>query len=159
MVFGIVLLSFLLLILIIYFLLFKEYSEIMANLETLVKVLETRDLLLMRILPEIKNKKTKDKMTKLISNRVEAKKKGNDAIVEADVEINKNLKPIYDELNTSQNPIVKHEFQKIIQLEKKLKIIRREYSSAVDKYNDKISKKPKFYIMKLHMKPLNTYKF
>ena len=35
----------------------EEYKDVMANFETLVKVLETRDLLLMRILPEIKNKK------------------------------------------------------------------------------------------------------
>jgi len=159
LVLGIIVLSILLIVLLIYFILFKEYSEVMANYETLVKVIETRDLILMRVLPEIKSKKVKDDMTKYIAARMNAKKTGNDDLVKADVNINKHLKPVYDELNNSQNPIVKEEFKRIVNLEKKLKIIRREYNNSVDKYNEKISKRPKLFIKRLHMKPLNTYKF
>ena len=140
-------------------LLFKEHSEVMANYETLVKVIETRDLLLMRVLPEIKNKRIKDDMTKFVAARMNAKKTGNDDLVKADVDINKRLKPIYDELSKSQNPIVKEEFRKIVNLEKKLKTIRREYNNSVDRYNEKLSRRPKLFIKRLHMKPLNTYKF
>ncbi len=159
MVFGIIVLVVLVIYLLVHTLVFKEYSEVMANFDTLVKVIETRDLLLMRVLPEIKNKRIKEDMTKFISARMNAKKTGNDDLVKADVDINKRLKPIYDELSKSQNPIVKEEFKKIVNLEKKLKTIRREYSESVDRYNEKLSKKPKLYIQKLHMKPLNTYKF
>ena len=159
MIFGIVVLSTLLIGLSIYLFLFKEYSEVMANYETLVKVIETRDLILMRVLPEIKNKRLKDDMTKFIAARMNAKKTGNDDLVKADVDINKRLKPVYDELNKSQNPIVKEEFKRIVNLEKKLKTIRREYNNSVDKYNAKLVKRPKLFIKKLHMKPLNTYKF
>lgn len=159
MVWGIILLVFLSIVLILYICLFKEYSAVMGNYNTLLKVIETRDLLLMRILPEIRNKKTKDEMAMLVSNRMEAKRKGNNELIKTDVEINKKLKPIYDEINKTKNPIAKEEFRRIINLEKKLKVIRREYNSAVEKYNEKIRKKPNFYIKKLKMIPLNTYNF
>ena len=159
MILGIVFLVVVCIVLLVYILLFKEYSEVMANFTTLLKVIETRDLLLMRVLPEIKNKKTKDDMSVLIATRMEAKKHGNDALIKADVDINKKLKPIYDEFNKSKNPIVKEAFRNIVNLEKKLKVIRREYNNSVDKYNAKLVKKPKLYVKRLHMKPLNTYEF
>lgn len=159
MVLGIILLVILLVVLFLYIMLFKEYSEVMANFETLVKVIETRDLLLMRILPEIKSKRIKAEMTELVDKRMSAKKQGNDALIKCDVDINKKLKPIYDEINKSQNPIVREEFRRVINLEKKLKVIRREYNTAVEKYNARITKNPKLFLKYLRMRPLNTYEF
>jgi hypothetical protein len=138
---------------------FKEYNEVEANYETLIKVLETRDLLLMRVLPEIKSNKTKEQITNLVSNRLNAKKISADELILRDVELNKKLKVVYDELNESKNPIVREEFRKIVHLEKNLKQIRRNYNEAVEKYNAKFSKNPKLYLKRLHMKPLNTYDF
>ena len=57
MILGVVLLIVIGIVYLGYLLYFKEYKEVMANFQTLVKVLETRDLLLMRILPDIKDKK------------------------------------------------------------------------------------------------------
>ena len=159
MILGIVLSVILIVVCGFYIFFFKEYSEVMANYETLVKVLETRDLMLMRILPEIKNKAKKDEITTLVSKRMDAKSIGNNELVKADVDINKKLKPLYDEFNKSKNPIVKEVFRRIVNLEKKLKIIRREYNKAVEAYNDKIVKHPKRYIKFLHMKPLDNYNF
>ena len=159
MIIGIIILVVLIIILSLYVFFFKEYSEVMANFETLVKVLETRDLILMRILPEIKNKSKKEEITKLVSDRMEAKSIGNNELVKADVEINKRLKPLYDEFNKSPNPIVKEGFRRIVHLEKQLKVIRREYNKSVEKYNDRIVKHPKIYIKHFHMKPLDNYNF
>ena len=157
MVLGIILLVIISIILILYFLFFKEYSFVMGNFKTLIKVIDTRDIILLRLLPEIKNKKIKDDMTMLINERIHSKNLGNDKLVELDCKINKKLDRIYKELNDSKNPIVKEELRRIINLEKKLKIIRREYNDAVETYNAKLLKHPKTMIKLIHMKLLNTY--
>ncbi len=159
MIIGIILLIIVIIFLILYLFFFKEYSEVMANYATLIKVVETRDLILLRILPEIKNKKKRESISELIGKRMDAKNKGNNEFILCDVNINKNLKPIYDEINKIDNPIVKSEFKRIINLEKKLKIIRREYSNSAQKFNEKLVKHPKSFIKFWHMKPLDTYEF
>ncbi len=157
MVLGIILLIIVFLYILISTTVFKEYNEVEANFETLVKVLETRDLLLMRVLPEVKNKKTKEIIAKLVSERMNAKKQGADELLIKDVALNRQLKNVYDEINFSKNPIVKEEFRRIVHLEKKLKQIRRQYNESVDKYNKVFIKHPKLYLKYLKMKPLNTY--
>jgi len=157
MILGIILLVVVIVYFLISTLVFKEYNEVEANYNTLLKVLETRDIILMRLLPEIKSKRTREEIAKLVSERMEAKKKGTNIIIRKDVELNKHLKPIYDEINESKNPIVKEEFKRIIKLEKSLKNIRREYTSSAEKYNEKFSKHPKLYLKYLRMKPLDTY--
>ena len=157
MILGIVLLVVVIIYFLISTLVFKEYNEVEANYETLLKVLDTRDVILLRILPEIKSKRTREEMTKLVSDRMEAKKKGTNEIIRKDVELNKHLKPIYDEINISKNPLVKEEFRRIIRLEKSLKNIRREYTASAEKYNEKFIKHPKLFLKYLRMKPLDTY--
>ena len=157
LIIGIVLFVIFILLLIIRFLFFREYAIVMGNFETLIKVLETRDLLLMRLLPEIKNKKIKDDMSLLVSERMDAKRLGNDKLIETDVKINKKLNRIYTELNNSQNPIVREELRRIVSLEKKLKVIRREYNKAVEVYNNKLTNHPKIMIKFWKMRPLNLY--
>ncbi len=157
LIIGIIFICIVFIFFIVYQLLFKEYSLVRGTFETLVKVIETRDLILMRLLPEIKNKKIKDDMTALIGERIEAKQLGNDKILEMDVKINKKLDRIYSELNKSKNPIVIEELKKAVNFEKKLKTIRREYNKAVEIYNNKLIKHPKLMMKFLKMRPLNTY--
>ena len=157
LIIGIIFICIVFIFFIVYQLLFKEYSLVRGTFETLVKVIETRDLILMRLLPEIKNKKIKDDMTALIGERIEAKQLGNDKVLEMDVKINKKLDRIYSELNKSKNPIVIEELKKAVNFEKKLKTIRREYNKAVEIYNNKLIKHPKLMMKYLRMRPLNTY--
>lgn len=140
-----------------YLLYFKEYKEVMANFETLVKVLETRDLLLMRILPEIKDKKVKEETARLVENRMKCKNAGCNAFIKSDVELNKQLYLTYPELEKIKNVLVREEFKRIITLEKKLKVIRREYNQAVEKYNQNLIHHKKMCMKYLRMKPLDTY--
>lgn len=141
-----------------YLLYFKEYKEVMGNFETLVKVLETRDLLLMRILPEVKNKKIQEETTRLVQQRMDCKNGGCNAFIKSDVELNKQLKKTYPEIDNIKNTLVREEFKSIIVLEKKLKIIRRKYNEAVEKYNQNLIHHKKMCIKYLRMKPLDTYK-
>ena len=157
MVIGIVLFCFFVIILLIYFLIFKEYSTMLMSYEMLVKVLETRNLILMRILPEIKDKKAKKEITSYVEQMINYKRTNNDKVLELDVSINKKLDKIYSELNKSKNPVVLEELKRVINFEKKLKIIRREYNKAVDEYNSKLIKHPKLMAKYLKMRPYNTY--
>ena len=157
MIIGIIFLSVLIIFAIIYFSLFREYSQMMHSYEMLVKVLETRNLILMRILPEIKDKKTKKEITSYIDGMIQNKRANNDKVLELDVCINKKLDKVYSELNTSKNPVVKEELKKAVNFEKKLKIIRREYNNSVEKYNNKLIKHPKLMAKCLKMRPYNTY--
>jgi len=157
MVFGIVLFSFLFVLAILYFLLFKEYAHMMNNFELLVKVVETRNLVLMRILPEIKNKGLKKEITKMVDDMMVAKRENNDKFIQLDVDINKKLDSVYSELNKSKNPLVIEELKKAVNFEKKLKTIRREYNKVVEVYNAKICKHPKLMAKFLKMRPYNTY--
>ncbi len=157
MVIGIVLFCFFVIILLIYFLIFKEYSTMLRSYEMLVKVLETRNLILMRILPEIKDKKVKKEITSYVEQMINYKRTNNDKVLELDVSINKKLDKIYSELNKSKNPVVLEELKRVVNFEKKLKIIRREYNKAVDEYNSKLIKHPKLMAKFLKMRPYNTY--
>ena len=157
MVIGIVLFCILLIAFLIYLLVFREYSAMLRAYEMLVKVLEARNLILMRILPEIKDKKTKKEITAHIDEMISYKRTNNDKILELDVLINKKLDKVYSELNKSKNPIVLEELKKAVNFEKKLKIIRREYNKAVEEYNAKLVKHPKLMAKFLKMRPYNTY--
>lgn len=155
---GIILFLICIIIFLVYMLYFKEYKDVMANFQTLVKVLETRDLLLMRILPELRDNKIKADTTKLIEQRMACKDKGCNALIKSDVELNKQLNITYKEMDKLKNALVREEFKRIVSLEKKLKTIRREYNKAVDEYNQNLIYHKKMCIKYLRMKPLDTYK-
>ncbi len=158
MIWGIILLVFIGIVWLFYMLYFKEYKEVMANFQTLVKVLETRDLLLMRILPEIKDKKIKADTIRLVEDRMNGKNQGCNAFIKCDVELNRQLRITYQEIEKLKNALVREEFRRIVFLEKKLKTIRREYNLSVDKYNQNLIHHKKMCIKYLRMKPLDTYK-
>ena len=157
MILGIVLFSILFIFVIIYLLLFKEYAHVMNSYDLLVKVVETRNLVLMRILPEIKNKGLKNEVTKMVDDMIKAKRDTNDKFIQLDVDINKKLDKVYSELNGSKNPLVIEELKKAVNFDKKLKVIRREYNKVVEEYNAKLCKHPKLMAKFLKMRPYNTY--
>lgn len=155
---GVILLVIIAIIFLIYMLYFKEYKEVMGNFQTLVKVLETRDLLLMRILPELSDKKIKEETARLVDQRMQCKNAGCNNLIRSDVELNKQLTQTYKEIDKLKNALVREEFKRIISLEKKLKVIRREYNNSVEKYNKNLIAHKKMCIKYLRMKPLDTYK-
>lgn len=155
---GLILLIICAIVFLIYMLYFKEYKDVMGNFQTLVKVLETRDLLLMRILPEVSDKKIKEETARLVDQRMQCKNAGCNNLIKSDVELNKQLTITYKEIDKLKNALVREEFKRIISLEKKLKVIRREYNNAVEKYNKNLIAHKKMCIKYLRMKPLDTYK-
>ena len=158
MIFGTIIFIIIFAVFLFFMLYFKEYKEVMANFNTLVKVMETRDLLLMRILPELKDKKIIEETARLVEQRMQCKNAGCNALVKSDVELNKQLKQTYEEIDKLKNALVREEFKRIVSLEKNLKLIRREYNKSVEKYNKNLISHKIMCIKYLRMKPLDTYK-
>ena len=155
----VLLLIILFLIYLVYMLYFKEYVDVSNVFRTLEKTLDTRDLFLMKIIGEMKNKRIKGETVKLISKRIKSRKSGYNEKIRIDIELNHQLKETYKEINTLiKNPVIKESFLKIIALEKKLKLQREEYNKVVEKYNRNIIHHKKVCMLLIRMKPLDTYK-
>lgn len=136
----------------------KKYILVRNEFKLLLKTLDVRDLLILKLLPEIKNKNISNKIAYLINERVKNKKCGHLEQINLDIELNKEIKSFYEELNKNlTNEIVKTTFKKVIEIEKKLKNIRKSYNDAVNMYNDNLIKHKKICMKTLKMKPLDTY--
>ena len=137
----------------------KEYIEVTKIYKTLRKMLSYRDMLLLKILPDIKNKKQKENIMNLIDDRNKKSDISYDDSIIDDVNLNNELKKIYIELEKMQkNELQLEIFQKLMNMEKQIKGARNKYSSAVEKYNLSLTIHPKVFIKFLHMRPLDTYK-
>ena len=137
----------------------KEYIEVTKIYKTLRKMLSYRDMLLLKILPDIKNKKQKETIMNLIDDRNKKSNISYDDAIIADVNLNNELKKIYIEIEKMQkNELQLKIFQKLMNMEKQIKGARNKYSSAVEKYNLSLTIHPKVFIKFLHMRPLDTYK-
>lgn len=146
------------LIMVVYFLYFKDYVEVKKVFKILTKTLDTRDLLIMKLVPEIKNKKEKAEIIRLVDDRMKSKKMSYTEQIKLDVELNDKLKNMYFNLEQEKdNPVIKATLTRAFELEKTLKKVRNEYNVAVEKYNMNLIMH-KFVCMRvIRMKPLDIY--
>ncbi len=137
----------------------KEYIEVTKIYKALRKVLNHRDMLLLKILPDLKNKKQKEKIINLIDDRNKKYNISYDDAIIADVKLHNELKYVYLEIEKmKKNEFQLEIFKKLMLIEKQIKEIRKKYSNAVEKYNLSLTIHPKVFIKCLHMRPLDTYK-
>ncbi|MBQ9267523.1 MAG: hypothetical protein IJ217_04520 [Clostridia bacterium] len=141
-----------------YFVYLKDYAEVNRVFSSLEKTLDARDLLVMKLVPEIKDKKMQAKVVKLIEERMNHKNIPYNDKIALDIALNKELKEFYAAVNEkADNPVIKATFAKAVEFEKVLKKIRNEYNLAVTKYNTNLVMH-KFVCMRIiRMKPLDTY--
>lgn len=146
------------LIMVVYFLYFKDYVEVKKVFKILTKTLDTRDLLIMKLVPEIKNKKEKAEIIRLVDDRMKSKKMSYTEQIKLDVELNDKLKNMYFNLEQERdNPVINATLTRAFELEKTLKKVRNEYNVAVEKYNMNLIMH-KFVCMRvIRMKPLDIY--
>ncbi|MBQ8299638.1 MAG: LemA family protein [Clostridia bacterium] len=136
----------------------KEFIEVTVIYKSLCKLLNSRDLLLLKILPDIKNKKQTEKILTLIDERNKKSKISYDDAILADVELHNELKSLYSVIEKmKKNELQTEIFKKIISFENQIKNVRKKYSFAVEKYNMSLTIHPKFCIKFMHMKPLEIY--
>ncbi len=143
----------------VYGMYFKEYFEVKKINNTLQKILDTRDLLLLKLTGEKVNKKEIAKVLMLIDKRKDTKNAGYTFKMQADVDLNKELKVFYEKLNkVLDNEVSKDTFRRIIELEKQAKKARISYNNAVERYNNNLILHKKVCMRIIKMKPLDTYK-
>ena len=139
---------------------FKEYFEVKKVFNTLQKVLDTRDVLVLKLTGEKVEKKLIAKVVMLIDKRKEIKNSGYTVRMKADVELSNELKNFYLKLNkVVNNDLSKEVFRHIVELEKQAKKIRISYNNAVERYNNNLILHKNVCMKIIHMKPLDTYKF
>ena len=143
----------------IYYAYFKEYFSVNKIFVTLKKFLSTRDALILKLIPEVKDKKEAQIVVSLIEERKLNFSSSFNNAIKADVKLNSELRKFYKKLSEQKlNEVEIQVFSKIMGIEKDLKALRNKYTLAVEEYN-KILVKHKFVCLKIiKMKPLDTYK-
>lgn len=144
--------------LIIYNLYFKDYIEVKKSFNILIKTLDTRDLLVMKLVPELENKSEKADIIKLIKMRMKNKKSSFTNQIKIDIELNEKLKEMYLKLEKNKkNLVLQSALKNSLEIENTLKKLRTEYNLTVEKYNMNLVMH-KFVCMRvIRMKPLDTY--
>ncbi len=141
-----------------YTLYWHDYFAVKKVFRTLEKTWNTRDLLVLKLAPEIKDEALKSKVVELIDTKVKNKNSGYTEKIKIDILLNESLKEFYDSINkNANNPVVKATLSNAIELEKILKKIRKEYNEVVEKYNMNLVMHKFVCIRIIHMKPLDTY--
>ncbi len=143
---------------IIYTVYLKEYVDVTIVYKSLRKLLASRDVMLLKIIPDIEDKKYAERILNLINNRNEASKISYDDAIRADITLHNELKNLYDIINKmDKNELQLEIFKKVIEYEKRIKLARVKYTEVVSKYNMGLTVHPKVCIKILHMKPLEVY--
>jgi len=156
--YGLVLLLIVIFIYYVYGTYFKEYFAVKKVYHTLQKVLDTRDVLLLKLSGEKVNKNEIAKVVMLIDERKKTKNAGYSIRMNADVKLNHELKSFYPKLvKVLDNPISKEIFKRIMDLEKQAKKVRIAYNTAVESYNNNLILHQKVCMRLIRMKPLDIY--
>jgi hypothetical protein len=143
----------------VYILYLKPFFDVRRVIYTLRDFLNTRDSLILKLIPEVKNKELKENIVGLINSRKEKFNLTYNDAIESDIRLNSELKKLYEEINKiKNNRMVTGIFENIIKIEKELKNIRAKYNEVATKYNDNLVKRKNVCIKLLKMRPLNTYK-
>ncbi len=159
MIIKIVLLVIILIIYLVYILYLKPFFDVRRVIYTLRDFLSTRDSLILKLIPEVKNKELKENIVGLINSRKEKFNLTYNDAIESDIRLNSELKKLYEEINKiKNNRMVTGIFENIIKIEKELKNIRAKYNEVATKYNDNLVKRKNVCVKLLKMRPLNTYK-
>lgn len=158
MIIKVIILLIIFFIFIFYMLYLKEYLKVKKVYKHLRKVLDTRDTLVLKLIPEIKNKELSAKVIYLIDERKENFKTSYNNSILSDIKLNTELRKLYEYINTlNKNEVINNVFGKIINLEKELKNIRNKYNIAVENYNNNLIKHKYMCLRIIKMKPLDTY--
>ena len=137
----------------------KEYFKVKKVYETLQKILDTRDLLLLDLSHDKVDKKEFAKILSLIDKRKETRNSGYTVRMNADVELSNELKSFYKSLaKILDNDFSKELVSRIVELEKQARKTRISYNDAVERYNNNLILHKKVCMRFIHMKPLDTYK-
>lgn len=137
----------------------KDFIEVRKTFMTLKKFLSTRDALLLKLLPELKNTIDANKILSFVEERRLNFESSYNNAIKSDVKLNKELKTTYAKISkTKLNSISLQLFNTILKTESELKSLRAKYNETVEKYNNNLVKHNFVCLKVIKMKPLDTYK-
>ncbi len=137
----------------------KDYFNVIKSFKILRKALDTRDILLLKIIPDVNDKNLSAETLKLIEDRNEESKISYNDAIQSDIKLHNTLKKVYEEIDRiKKNQLQIEIFKRIISLEKSIKKLRQEYCNKVNLYNIGLTMHVNVLIKMLHLKPLDTYK-
>lgn len=143
---------------VIYEVYLKDYINVTIVYKSLRKLLASRDVMLLKLIPDIEDKKYAQKVLNLVDIRNKASKVSYDEAIKADVELHNELKVLYDIIDKmDKNELQLEIFKKIISYEKQIKMVRTKYTQVVSTYNMSLTTHPKVCVKFLHLKPLEVY--
>ena len=156
---GIILLFLIIFLYYVYGMYFKEYFEVRKVYNTLQKILDTRDILLLKLTSEKVDRKDIANIVMYIDKRKNTKDSGYTIRMNADVELSNELRKFYPKLSqVINNELSKDVFKRVIELEKQAKKARIGFNNAVERYNNNLILHKKVCMKFIRMKPLDTYK-
>ena len=143
---------------VIYRIYFREYVKMRSVFRTLRRFLDARDTMVLKIVPEVKDKKLSKEVLKMIEERKLNFTSGHNHAILSDIKLNATLKIFYEKYNQKEkNELEKEIFSEIIRAEKNLKHLRKEYNTAVLRYNQMLVQHKMVCMKLIKMKPLDTY--
>ena len=155
---GLILLLLTIFLYYVYGMYFKEYFEVKKVYNTLQKILDTRDVLLLKLSNEKISKKDFATVVMLIEKRKNTRNSGYTIRMNADVELSNELRKFYPKLSkVVDNELSKDIFKRVLELEKQAKKVRISYNNAVEKYNNNLILHKKVCMRLIIMKPLDIY--
>lgn len=159
MIWKILIIVVVILIYVFYRVYLKDFIEVRKTYTTLKKFLSTRDALLLKLLPELKNTIDANKILSFVEERRLNFESSYNNAIKADVKLNKELKMAYSEISKAKlNSISLQLFNTILKTESELKTLRAKYNETVEKYNNNLVKHNFVCLKIIKMKPLDTYK-
>ncbi len=157
--FGVCISVLFLLLVYFYMMYLREFIKVAKVYKSLRKLLEARDILVLKLLPDIKNPEISNKILNLINERQVKSKVSYDDGINADIALFHELKRLYEVIDKMDRDELQTEvFKHIINLEMQIKSVRKRYSEAVNEYNLSLTIHPKVLIKWLHMRPFELYK-
>ena len=144
---------------VIYRFYFEDYTKVRKMFRLLQKFLDARDSLVLKLVPDIKDKKLSKEVLKRIEERKLNFSSGQNNAILSDIKLNAILKKLYEQLNlVEKNDLEKEIFISIMQAEQKLRHLRQEYNHVVFDYNQNLLRHNIVCLKLIKMKPLDQYK-
>ena len=155
---GKIIIAIFIIVYVFYWLYLKQYFEMRKVFKVLKRFLEARDSLVLKLIPEVSDKKVLKEVLEGIEERKLNFSSGQNNAIMSDIKLNAKLKNFYDKYNQKEkNELEKEIFSKILSAEQNLKHIRKEYNQVVERYNQHLIRHKTICLKVIKMKPLDIY--
>lgn len=145
----------------VYHVFFQNYMEVRRVFRSLEKMVDSRDYFLLKLMPDLEKKIPEEKLADvlaLVEQRTKERKCGYTIKIRTDIKLNKAVKALYEAyLGIETNPVMDEVFKNIMQIELKLKRLRKEYNIKAEQFNLSLIDHKFINFQIIRYKPLDLY--